>query len=176
MKILSDREECVSEYKEATFKTTRKPKTTNMPIHNKNSLLLSFGGGVLMILAGVSGAIGVIGELSEALQYFFGLEFFNTFENFMEGLAMWAGLGGFVAILGGLILTTEKVRFGRMVILAGITVGVVGLLMTLVQMASTGTFVMGMMEQLQQSLGWIGAIMAYIGRIIAEQKPMLDPE
>ncbi|MHA2383866.1 MAG: hypothetical protein ACXACT_14930, partial [Candidatus Thorarchaeota archaeon] len=61
MKILSDREECVSEYKEATFKTTRKPKTTNMPIHNKNSLLLSFGGGVLMILAGVSGAIGVIG-------------------------------------------------------------------------------------------------------------------
>jgi len=96
-----------------------------MPIHNKNSLLLSLAGGVLMILAGVSGAIGVIGELSEALEFFFGLEFFNTFENFMSGLAMWAALGGFVAILGGLILTTEKVRFGRMVILAGITVGVV---------------------------------------------------
>ena len=94
-----------------------------MPIHNKNSLLLSLAGGVLMILAGVSGAIGVIGELSEALEFFFGLEFFNTFENFMSGLAMWAALGGFVAILGGLILTTEKVRFGRMVILAGITVG-----------------------------------------------------
>jgi hypothetical protein len=98
-----------------------------MPIHNKNSLLLSLGGGVLMILAGVSGAIGVIGELSEALQYFFGLEFFTNFENFMEG-------------------------------------------------ASTGTFVMGMIEQLQQSVGWVGAIMAYIGRIIAEQKPILDPE
>ena len=129
-----------------------------------------------MILAGVSGAIGVIGELSDFIQYFFGLEFFNTFENFMSGLAMWAGLGGFVVILGGLILTTEKVRFGRMVILAGVTVGVVGLLMTLVQMASTGTFVMGMTEQMQQSLGWIGAILAYIGRIIAEQKPILDRE
>ncbi len=129
-----------------------------------------------MILAGVSGAIGVIGEISDIIQYFYGLEFFNTFENFMAGLAMWAGLGGFVVILGGLILTTEKVRFGRMVILAGVTVGVVGLLVTLVQMASTGTFVMGMTEQMQQSLGWIGAIMAYIGRIIAEQKPILDRE
>jgi len=129
-----------------------------------------------MILAGVSGAIGVIGELSDFIQYFYGLEFFNTFENFMSGLAMWAGLGGFVVILGGLVLTTEKVRFGRMVILGGVTIGVVGLLMTFVQMASTGTFVMGMTEQMQQSLGWIGAILAYIGRIVAEQKPILDPE
>jgi hypothetical protein len=43
-------------------------------------------------------------------------------------------------------------------------------------MASTGTFVMGMMEQMQQSLGWIGAIMAYIPRISAEQKPILDKQ
>ncbi|MHA2046199.1 MAG: hypothetical protein ACXAAO_15430 [Candidatus Thorarchaeota archaeon] len=147
-----------------------------MPIHNKNSLFLSLAGGALMIVAGVSGAIGVIGELSEVLQYFYGLEFFTTFESFMQGLAMWAGLGGFVVVIGGLILTTEKVRFGRMIILAGVTVGVVGLLMTLVQMASTGVFVMEMFEQLQQSVGWIGAIMAYIGRIVAEQKPILDRE
>ncbi|MFW9870173.1 MAG: hypothetical protein ACFFEL_11165, partial [Candidatus Thorarchaeota archaeon] len=89
-----------------------------------------------MILSGASGAIGVIGELSEILQYFFGLQFFTTFDNFMRGLALWAALGGMVAIIGGIVLTTEKVRFGRIVILAGITVGVVGLLMTLVQMAS----------------------------------------
>ncbi|MFW9806767.1 MAG: hypothetical protein ACFFFK_08570, partial [Candidatus Thorarchaeota archaeon] len=127
-----------------------------MTILNRNPLLLCIAGGTLMILSGLSGAIGVIGELSEALPYFFGLTFFESFENFMEGLAMWAGLGGFVVILGGLVLTTEKVRFGRIMILAGIVVGVVGLLMTLVQMASTGVFVMGLVEQLHQSLGWIG--------------------
>ena len=33
-----------------------------------------------MILSGLSGAIGVIGELSEALPYFFGLTFFESFE------------------------------------------------------------------------------------------------
>ncbi|MGY5873801.1 MAG: hypothetical protein RTV72_16250 [Candidatus Thorarchaeota archaeon] len=128
-----------------------------------------------MFFSGVSGAIGVIGELSEILQYVFGLAFFETFENFMTGLAMWASFGGMVVILGGLALTTRWVRFARILVSAGIIVGVVGLLMTLVQMASSGVFVMGMIDQLHQSLGWIGAMMAFIARIIAEQKPLIDP-
>ncbi len=145
-----------------------------MTLHNRNPMLLCFAGGTLMILSGISGAIGVIGELSQIIPYIFGLEFFETFENFMAGLAAWAALGGIVAIFGGLILTTEKVWFGRILILAGIVIGVVGLLMTLVQMATAGVFVMDMIHQLQQSLGWIGAMMAFIARIIAEQKPMVD--
>ena len=127
-----------------------------------------------MIISGISGAIGVIGELSDILRYVFGLEFLETFQNFMAGLAAWAAIGGAVVIFGGLIVTTSKVRFGRILIGAGIIVGIVGLLMTLVQMASTGVFVMALMDQLQQSLGWIGAIMAFIARIIAEQKPLVD--
>ncbi len=145
-----------------------------MTLHNRNPFLLCLGGGMLMFLSGVSGAIGVIGELSEILEYIFGLSFLETFESFMTGLAMWAAFGGMVVIIGGLILTTQRVRLGRIIVSAGIIVSVVGLLMTLVQMASTGVFVMGMMDQLQQSLGWIGAMMAFIARIIAEQKPMID--
>ena len=146
-----------------------------MTLHNRNPFLLCVGGGMLMFFSGVSGAIGVIGELSEILQYVFGLSFLETFENFMTGLAMWAAFGGMVVIVGGLVLTTQKVRIGRIIVSMGIIVGVVGLLMTLVQMASTGTFVMDMIEQLNQSLGWIGAMMAFIARIIAEQKPLIDP-
>jgi hypothetical protein len=127
-----------------------------------------------MIISGVSGAIGVIGELSEILRYVFGLEFLETFHNFMTGLAAWAALGGAVVIIGGIVLTTSKVWFGRVLISAGIIVGVVGLLMTLVQMASTGIFVMSLVDQLEQSLGWIGAILAFIARIIADQKPLVD--
>ena len=146
-----------------------------MTLHNRNPFLLCVGGGMLMFFSGVSGAIGVIGELSEILQYVFGLSFLETFENFMTGLAMWAAFGGMVVIVGGLVLTTQNVRIGRIIVTMGIIVGVVGLLMTLVQMASTGTFVMDMIEQLNQSLGWIGAMMAFIARIIAEQKPLIDP-
>ena len=149
-------------------------KGLQMKIHNRNSLLLCLGGGILMIISGVSGAIGVIGELTEILQYVFGLEFLETFQNFMAGLAAWATFGGAVVIVGGVVITTSKVWFGRVLIGAGIIVGVVGLLMTLVQMASTGVFVMALIDQLEQSLGWIGAIMAFIARIIAEQKPLVD--
>jgi hypothetical protein len=145
-----------------------------MTLHNRNPFLLCLGGGMLMFVSGVSGAIGVIGELSAILEYVFGLTFLNTFENFMTGLAMWAAMGGMVVIIGGLILTSRWVRFGRILVSAGIIVGVVGLLMTLVQMASSGVFVMGLMDQFQQSIGWIGAIMAFIARIIAEQKPLID--
>lgn len=145
-----------------------------MKIHNQNSLLLCLSGGTLMIISGVSGAIGVIGELTEILQYLFGLEFLETFQNFMAGLAAWAAFGGVVVIFGGIILTTSKVWFGRVLIGAGIIVGVVGLLMTLVQMASTGIFVMSLVDQLEQSLGWIGAILAFIARIIADQKPLVE--
>ena len=156
------------------FKTSTKPKAANMTLHNRNPLLLCIGGGSLMILSGLSGAIGVIGELSEVLQYFFGLEFFLTFENFMAGLAAWAALGGIIVIVAGFLLTTRYVWGARILILAGIVIGVVGLMLTLVQMASTGLFVMDLIEQLHQSLGWIGAIIAFIARIIAEQKPMID--
>ncbi|MFW9787923.1 MAG: hypothetical protein ACFFE2_15105 [Candidatus Thorarchaeota archaeon] len=127
-----------------------------------------------MIFSGFSGAIGVIGELSEIIQYVFGLAFLETFENFMMGLAAWAAVGGIVVIFGGFVLTTDKVRFGGYIIMLGIIVGIVGLLMTLVQMASTGVFVMNLVVQLHQSLGWIGAILAFIARIIAEQKPLVD--
>ncbi|MHA2321550.1 MAG: hypothetical protein ACXACG_07850 [Candidatus Thorarchaeota archaeon] len=127
-----------------------------------------------MIISGASGAIGLINELAEGLAQIFGLTFVLTFENIMAGLAVLTIFGGLVAILGGVILTTARVRLGRIVILLSITIGVIGLLMTLVQMASAGVFVMDMTQQLQQSIGWIGAMMAFIARTIADQKPMVD--
>ncbi|MHA1965865.1 MAG: hypothetical protein ACW97G_14900 [Candidatus Thorarchaeota archaeon] len=145
-----------------------------MTLHNRNPLLLCLGGGALLIISGASGAIGLINELAEGLAQIFGLTFVLTFENIMAGLAILTIFGGLVAILGGVILTTARVRLGRIVILLSITIGVIGLLMTLVQMASAGVFVMDMTQQLQQSVGWIGAIMAFIARTIAEQKPMVD--
>jgi hypothetical protein len=127
-----------------------------------------------LIISGASGAIGLINELAEGLAQIFGLTFVLTFENIMAGLAVLTIFGGLVAILGGVILTTARVRLGRIVILLSITIGVIGLLMTLVQMASAGVFVMDMTQQLQQSIGWIGAMMAFIARTIADQKPMVD--
>ncbi|RLI54140.1 MAG: hypothetical protein DRO87_10630 [Candidatus Thorarchaeota archaeon] len=136
--------------------------------------MLSILGGVLLILSGASGAIGVVDEIQEGIQLLFGLSLTLTFESIMGGLALLTIVAGIVTTIGGVILTTSHVRFGRRVIMLAIAAGVAGLLMGLVQLVWAGNLVMSMTLQLQQSMGWIGAILAVVARIVAEQKPMVD--
>ena len=127
---------------------------------------------MLMIISGTSGAIAVLDELSETLSAIFGLSFVYTFESVMGILAIVMIFAGIVTIIGGIVLTTTKVWLGRVLLISGITAGIIGLMMSLVQVVMTGTLSMGMTLQLQQSIGWIGATIAFIARIIAEQKPL----
>lgn len=146
-----------------------------MNIHNKNALVLSIIGGVLMIISGTSGAIAVLDELADALTAAFGLSIVFTFETVMGYLAVMTSLAGIAAIIGGLVLTTDRVWVGRIILLGAIAAGVIGLMMSLVQLVMTGTINMGITLQLQQSLGWVGAIIAFVARIIADQKPLVSP-
>ena len=146
-----------------------------MSIHNKNALLLSILGGVLMIISGASGAIAVIDVLADALTTMFDLSVVLTFELVMGYLAVLTSIAGVAAIIGGLILTTDKVWIGRIILLGAIAAGVLGLLMSMVQLVMAGTLNMGITLQLQQSLGWIGATIAFVARIIADQKPLISP-
>jgi hypothetical protein len=146
-----------------------------MNIHNKNSLLLAFTGGVLMIISGASGAIAVLDVLEDALVAAFGLSIVLTFEAVMGYLSIMTIIAGIVTIIGGMILTTSKVWIGRVILLGAIAAGVVGLLISMVQLLMAGTVHMGITLQLQQSLGWVGAIVAFVARIVADQKPLVSP-
>jgi hypothetical protein len=145
-----------------------------MKIHNKNAFILCFLGGVLLIASGASGVIGLIDELAEALYSVLELSFVLTLENIMAGFATLTILSGTAVIIGGGVFTTSHIRAGRYVVNLAIAMGIIGLMMILVQSAMTGTISMGLTMQLQQSLGWVGAILAFIARIIAEQKPLMD--
>lgn len=145
-----------------------------MSIHNRTPLLLSIIGGILLIISGTSGAIQVLPQIEEGLRALFGLQLLITFETVMGALALLTALSGVAAIVGGVILTTSHVRMARVIIMLAIAAGVIGLLMGLVQMVWVGDLVMDMMIQLQQSIGWVGAMFAVVARIIAEQKPMVD--
>jgi hypothetical protein len=146
-----------------------------MNIHNKNALLLSILGGVLMIISGASGAISVIDILEDALTSTFGLSVVLTFEAVMGYLAIMTSMAGVFAIIGGFILTTDRVWVGRIILLGAIAASVLGLMMSMVQLVMAGTLNMNITMQLQQSLGWIGAIVAFVARIIADQKPLVSP-
>ena len=146
-----------------------------MNIHNKNALVLSIIGGVLMILSGASGAIAVLDVLADSLTVLFGFSAVLPLEAVMGYLAIMTSIAGLVAIIGGFILTTDRVWVGRIILLGAIAAGVLGLLMSMVQLVMVGTLNMGITLQLQQSLGWMGAIIAIVARIIADQKPLISP-
>ena len=128
-----------------------------------------------MIISGASGAIAVYDELADALTAAGGLSIVFTFETVMGILGVMTSLAGVVTIIGGLILTTDRVWIGRIILLGAIASGVIGLMMSLVQLVMAGTINMGMTLQLQQSLGWIGAIIIVVARVIADQKPIVSP-
>jgi len=128
-----------------------------------------------MIISGASGAIAVYDELADALTAAFGLSIVFTFETMMGILAVMTSLAGVVTIIGGIVLTTERVWIGRIILLGSIAAGVLGLMMSLVLLVMSGTINMGMTLQLQQSLGWVGAIIIFVARIIADQKPIVSP-
>ena len=128
-----------------------------------------------MIISGASGAIAVLDVLAESLTVLFGLSAVLPFEAVMGYLAVMTSIAGLVAIIGGLILTTDRVWVGRIILLGAIAAGVLGLLISMVQLVMVGTLNMGITLQLQQSLGWIGAIIAIVARIIADQKPLISP-
>lgn len=129
-----------------------------------------------MVTSGASGSIDVMDVLADALSEAGGFSLVLTFEAMMGYLAIVTSLAGGVAIIGGLILTTDRVWLGRVILLGAIATGVIGLMMSMVQLVMVGTLNMGIMLQLQQSLGWIGAIVAFVARIIADQKPLVSPE
>ena len=71
-----------------------------MNIHNKNALLLSILGGVLMIISGASGAIAVIDVLADSITALFGLSAVLPLEAVMGYLAVMTSIAGLVAIIG----------------------------------------------------------------------------
>jgi len=143
-----------------------------MHMHNRTSFLLCIIGGSLFIASGASGTIAVIGDLGEDLAKLFGPDFVVTFAIVMGILAVLACLGGVGVIVGGIVLTTHRVELGRIIVLVAVATGIVGLIVSLVQLIMAGDPIMNLSFQIAQSLGWVGAILSAEARIVAEQKPL----
>ncbi|MHA1928030.1 MAG: hypothetical protein ACTSV2_05540 [Candidatus Thorarchaeota archaeon] len=142
-------------------------------IHNKASLMLCVLGGSLMIASGASGSLGYMPSLDVPLEIVFGSAFTLTFETLIGILAFLTGLGGMGVIIGGLIVTTQRVEVGRIIIMTSMAIGTISLIMSLFQLALSRTFAMSMITQITQSIGWVGAILAIEARIISKQHPIV---
>jgi hypothetical protein len=143
-------------------------------VHNSNAFLLCLVGGILMMLAGVSGTIQLMGELLLSNEDVMDPTAMMTVEIVTGMLVLLTGLGGLGIIVSGLVLTTRRVQLGRILVALFTGMGVLGLVLNLAQLVMVGTLTMDLMHQVGQSLGWIGAIFAIIARTVAVQKPIVE--
>ena len=143
-------------------------------VHNSNALLLCLVGGLLVMLAGVSGTIQLMEELLMSNGEVMDPTALMTVEIVTGMLVLLTGLGGMGIVASGIILTTRRVQLGRILVALFTGMGVLGLAANLVQLVMVGTLAMDLMHQVGQSLGWIGAIFAIIARTVAVQKPIVE--
>jgi len=143
-------------------------------VHNSNALLLCLVGGLLVMLAGVSGTIQLMEEILLSNGDVMDPTALMTVEIVTGMLVLLTGLGGMGIVSSGIILTTRRVQLGRILVALFTGMGVLGLAANLVQLVMVGTLAMDLMHQVGQSLGWIGAMFAIIARTVAVQKPIVE--
>jgi len=129
-----------------------------------------------MIASGASGAIGTLSVIGEHMANLFGPGFEMTFDMMMDLLSTFTLLGGVIVIISGLVLTTRSYTLGRVLLFVSIGIGVAGLVMCLVQLALSGSFMLPLTLQLAQSVGWVGAILSLIAWNVAEQPSVIASE
>ena len=66
-----------------------------------------------MIASGASGTLGYLDQLQDALDAVYGSTFTFTLEILLGILAALTAIGGLGVIIGGWILTTDRVEIGR---------------------------------------------------------------
>jgi len=122
-----------------------------------------------LFLASAIGSIGMYGTVIAfvADQY---PEMVGILDNLLLILSFIAGLGGIGVIIGAYMLTTDRVGTGKFIIGIAAGMGLVGLVIVLAQnfmLAGTSGVVDYVNLMISQGSGWIGAVLAILGRKMA---------
>ncbi len=128
----------------------------------------------MLIISAVSELFGPVADIPNGLVNVFGSEFQAPVTIVMGILAFLTLIGGFGIIVGGIVLTRQNFTAGQLLILIALGMAILGLVMTLVQHFLAGIFLMALTLQVSQSIGWIGAILTLVARIIAEQPRLIE--
>jgi hypothetical protein len=116
--------------------------------------------GILLLISGISGAATL-----EAIKDFVTSQFPGNeiLEIVFVILIFIASLGGIAVILGGLLIGKNKVKTGKLLIMLGAGIGLIGLLVSITIAVVQNSFTLGSFF----SIGTIGIILSIIARKIA---------
>ena len=118
--------------------------------------------GILLLIAGISGA-----ATWQAISDFVEDQFPGNeiLEIVFVILIFIASLGGIAVIIGGLLIGKKKTKTGRLLILLGAGMGIIGLIFSIIVAYSEGNLTIGSFL----SIGMIGIILSIAARMIAKK-------
>ena len=138
-------------------------------VSSKVAALLAYIGGTLLLLAGATGSVGIVGTVIEYMIENLGGATADFLSMVLQVLNFVADLGGVAVIIGGSFVLTERKRMGRFIIGLGAGMGLIGFLLILASALLHGwANVIDFLLIISQSVGWIGVIFAIIATLLAK--------
>ena len=139
-------------------------------MRNKIPFILCIIGGALMIYAGIAGSIGFLDNL---------ITYAATIAPGYEDIMLWilvilqnvASLGGFAVIIGGYLITTNRVGTGKFIIGISAGMGIFGLIMLTYNMyMAMGTAAFSEIANLiSTSAAILGPVLTIVARILTRK-------
>ncbi len=133
-----------------------------MTSKNKQAMIIAIIAGVLLLVAGMSGVAAwetikdfVIENITDN----------NIVQIVFTFLIFIASLGGIAVIIGGILISKNKIRTGKLFISLGAGLGLIGLIFSIIVAYLEGSLTMGSFL----SIGAIGLILSIAARIIASK-------
>jgi hypothetical protein len=137
---------------------------------NRTAFLLALIGGILLLVAGVSGGVGIYAfAFAEISAHFPQLA--SVLGVLLAALTVIASLGGVAVIVGGIMVLGDRVTSGKLFIGLGAGVGILGIILGLATGLAQGwglvasalaVFATG------QTIGWIGIFLSIFARFAAK--------
>ena len=136
---------------------------------SKSAAILAFAGGALLIIAGVTGSVGVVGKAIEYLIDQLGGPTAAILSIVLQALYFIADLGVVAVIFGGGLIYTGRKRVAKFIIGIGAGMGLIGFIIILISALFHGwAYTLSFLFIIFQSLGWIGAILSIAATLLAK--------
>jgi len=135
---------------------------------SKSAVILAFVGGALLIIAGVTGSVGIVGKAIEYLIDHLGGSTADLLSIVLQALHFIANLGGVAVIFGGVLIYMERKRVAKFIMGIGAGMGLIGFLITLISAFFHGwVYTLSFLFIIVQSVGWIGVILSIVAALLA---------
>ena len=118
-------------------------------------------GGILLLIAGITGA-ATMQKIKEFVETELDIHDSTVNLIFLILIAI-AALGGIAVIIGGIFIGKGLKRTGKILILIGVGVSIIGLIITLLIMLTHASTAL----QIGSSVGFIGILLSILARLLA---------